>query len=193
MIFKCNMPPRHQLVGQRFGRLLVVASFGAPKHSGEAFSAWLCHCDCGEEIIIRGYSLKRGITKSCGCLRDEMSLERARRMGSTHGWQAKHGHARRQKRTRTYTSWMAMHERCRNSKLKKWKVYGGRGITVCSRWSGEHGFENFLSDMGERPTGKTLDRFPNGDGNYEPGNTRWATLSEQNNNRRKRVRRAKKA
>jgi len=82
-------------------------------------------------------------------------------------------------------SFNAMHSRCSRPNNDNWEHYGGRGISVCERWSGEGGFERFLQDMGERPAGKTLDRFPNGDGNYEPGNCRWATLSEQNLNRRK--------
>ncbi len=72
--------------------------------------------------------------------------------------------------------------RCRDRKHPHYARYGARGITVCERWRGEHGFQNFLGDMGERPPGKTLDRFPDGDGNYEPGNVRWATPSEQGNN-----------
>jgi hypothetical protein len=77
-----------------------------------------------------------------------------------------------------------MIQRCTNPNAPNYYLYGSRGITVCDRWL--HSFESFLADLGERPQGKTLDRFPDGDGNYEPGNARWATLSEQNLNRRDR-------
>lgn len=92
-----------------------------------------------------------------------------------------HGHLVRGKRSRTYRSWDAMKERCANPKFIGWHRYGGRGIAVCERWRGPDGFENFLADMGERPEGKTLDRIDN-EGNYEPGNCRWATPSEQRKN-----------
>lgn len=78
--------------------------------------------------------------------------------------------------TPTYTTWRKMRERCRNPKSAQWKWYGARGISVCARWES---FENFLADMGERPAGHTLDRYPNRDGNYEPGNCRWANHAEQ--------------
>jgi hypothetical protein len=81
-----------------------------------------------------------------------------------------------------------MRARCNNPRHHAYEHYGGRGIKICDRWSGEQGFENFLSDMGERPPGKTLDRYPNNDGNYEPGNCRWATSKEQARNRRKKKR-----
>ena len=82
--------------------------------------------------------------------------------------------------TPTYITWQHMLQRCNNPKHHAWARYGGRGVSVCHRW---HTFENFLADMGERPNGKTLDRFPNNDGNYEPSNCRWATPKQQVNNR----------
>jgi len=92
----------------------------------------------------------------------------------------RHGHAAGGK-TRTYQSWLDMVKRCTNPKTQYFARYGGRGIRVCERWL--HSFPNFLEDMGENPPGTTLDRHPNNDGNYEPGNTRWATGDQQMNNR----------
>lgn len=91
-----------------------------------------------------------------------------------------HGHACGRSPTPTYVSWAAMRARCTQPSHPKFALYGGRGISVCDRWQT---FENFLADMGERPEGTTLDRHPNRDGNYEPGNCRWATDSEQNSHR----------
>lgn len=148
------------LMGQRFGRLVVIRR-SVEKHKSRA-AYWECGCDCGGSTIARGGSLVYGEVKSCGC---------------SH---LVHGHCVNDRLTPTYRSWVAMLERCTQKNHRYFWRYGGRGIIVCERW---HRFENFLSDMGERPVGMTLDRFPNGDGNYEPHNCRWATLKEQGRNR----------
>ena len=103
---------------------------------------------------------------SCGCLGAELKL--------------KHGHAPGDGRTSTPTfrAWSGMRDRCNNPNASSWKRYGGRGIRACERWNE---FANFLSDMGEKPIGSSLDRIDN-DGNYEPGNCRWASVAEQNRN-----------
>lgn len=95
--------------------------------------------------------------------------------------QLRHGHAGRGKPTPTFNSWANMVQRCTNPKASYYEYYGGRGIKVCERWKI---FANFLADMGERPDGKTLDRFPNKNGYYEQGNCRWATNSQQRLNSR---------
>lgn len=156
------MPAFSDITLQRFGRLVALWPQNKDKRG---LYLWLCLCDCGRETVVRGSDLREGKTKSCGCLHDELASKRNFR----------HGHS---KGTRTYRSWMAMRDRCRYSNHKDYEHYGGRGIKVCERWQS---FENFLADMGERPVGLTLDRIdPNG--NYEPGNCRWATWSEQREN-----------
>lgn len=155
------------LTGLRFGRLTVLR-----RHSllrGRV--VWLCLCDCGREHPAASQNLVRGSTKSCGCYRRETSAAKV----TTHG----------QTRSPTFNSWMSMRQRCTNPSDPAWKYYGGRGIKVCARWGS---FANFLADMGERPAGKSLDRWPDNDGNYTPGNCRWATATEQRHNQRPRGR-----
>lgn len=153
------------LTGKRFGRLVVLGLVG-PRESGGY--VWKCLCDCGIERNIHGSGLKYGDSKSCGCLKNEI----VKIINMTHG---------QSKKTKTYRSWAAMKERCSNPHHVSYSSYGGRGIKVCDRW--KESFENFFEDMGECPENMSIDRI-NNDGNYEPGNCRWATAKEQNMNSR---------
>lgn len=166
---------------ERFGRLVVQRRADNNTPAGQV--QWHCLCDCGNETIVPGASLRKGHTESCGCKGREgrkSATARAKMSESRRGNQNRlaHGHARPP--TPTYLSWTAMKGRCRNPANPAWRNYGGRGIGVCDRWLD---FANFLADMGVRPDGHSLERADN-DGNYEPGNCRWATASEQRANQR---------
>jgi hypothetical protein len=148
---------------QKYNRWTILKEI-KPRNNSRYFE---CECDCGNIKSVKLGLITNGQSKSCGCLiTDTQKLIR-----TTHGMYG----------TREYKSWQSMKERCSNPKNNRWYLYGGRGIKVCDRWL--NSFQNFFNDMGIRPKGTTIDRI-NSDGNYEPSNCRWATLSEQNKNRR---------
>ena len=146
------------IAGQRFGYLVAIR-LDKPKGPKRT---WLCHCDCGNDRIVTQSNLRWAHTKSCGCRNYES--------GPSSTIEHKH--------------WSNMISRCKYETGPQWKDYGGRGIKVCERW--KKSFANFISDVGPRPgVCFSLDRFPNNDGDYEPGNVRWATAAQQSRNSRR--------
>lgn len=150
------------LVGQRFGRLVVLREVGT--QYGNVL--WLCRCDCTVEKHVTSSHLWHGGTRSCGCFMREMAATKFRT----------HGHTVGRVFSPTYDSWVAMISRTTNCKASNYCQYGGTGVSVASEWVM---FEGFLKSMGERPEGCTLGRILDM-GNYEPGNVFWMTKPEQN-------------
>jgi hypothetical protein len=161
------MPKFKDITGKRYGQLTALYVASRNKISTRSRILWLCHCDCGNSTTVFAGNLFQGYTRSCGCKKGLY----------------KHGHAKTGAAHPLYRVWTTMRHRCSNPKRAEYKNYGGRGIKVCKQWND---FTTFLSDVGERPPGFTLDRIDN-DGDYEPSNIRWVGRTVQNYNRRKQI------
>lgn len=163
--------------GQRYGRLVIEGDAGWHLYpSGFRKRLVRCRCNCGKEATCYLAALRSGNTRSCGC------LER-RNLAEIISKRVVHGDAVRNRQASEYRTWKSIIQRCTNPKQQNWEFYGGRGIAVCAEW--RHDYAAFLAHIGRRPTPThSIDRYPDNDGHYEPGNVRWATPKEQRANQR---------
>lgn len=160
----------NELTGMKFGRWTVI---GRAENNKKGNAMWHCHCECGKQAIIVGYSLTGGRSKSCGCYHSERVSQANKESKTTHG----------EKKTRLYRIWNGMKQRCFNPNDKDYEKYGGRGITLCDEWKEDFcKFKSWAIANGYSQE-LSIDRIEN-NGNYEPSNCRWATQSQQNSNRR---------
>ncbi len=154
------------VIGMRFGRLVIISEFSQPCNRLERKDKrrmCVCRCDCGNETKTRLDALRAKKTVSCGCYNKDLHTRHL------------------MEGTPEYNSWKCMKARCRQPGDPSFKYYGAKGITYCERWES---FETFFADMGLKPSpNHTIDRYPDRHGNYQPGNCRWATATEQNQNR----------
>jgi hypothetical protein len=154
---------KNNLLGQTFARLTVIAYAGQNKHTAHL---WTCQCECGNTHTAKASNLRTGHTKSCGCIPTGTK---------------KHGHTWRGGVSSEYLAWKNLRARCIDEKNRNYRWYGAKGIKVCDRWL--NSFENFLCDMGSKPSSKHSIERKDVHGNYEPDNCIWATREEQDRNR----------
>ena len=164
--------PRHDITGQRFGRLVAVQAKRIRTGTNSTGAGWLCECDCGARTVVAYRRLAMGSTRSCGCLRRDVVAATNRR-NATHGRSS----------GLEYRSWINMIRRCYSRSRDSYGHYGAQGVTVADEWRSS--FAAFLAHVGPRPGPEySIDRI-NPFGNYVPGNVRWATQSMQNTNTRR--------